>query len=208
MPPDSPGAVGCRAKEQREGTGSRDHRDRAGASWRNDYAGVVVAEDAASVTDLECRAVLPGKFFERYSEQAKDVVFRALQEARDLNHRHVGTEHILLGLVGQNDGAAALALTTLGVTRDGVRGLIVRRMGAGVATSSDARAFTQQAVIVLDGAMREALPLGKNYVATEHILLSVVRDNEGHALAVLQPHARARRPVDRRRSLARCRLAT
>ena len=140
------------------------------------------------MTDLERPAVLPGRFFERYSEQAKDVVFRALHAARDLNHRHVGTEHILLGLVGQSDGAAVVALTTLGVTRDGVRGLIVRRVGAGVATSSDAPAFTQQAVSVLDSALREALPLGKNYVATEHILLSVVRDNEGHALANLILH--------------------
>jgi ATP-dependent Clp protease ATP-binding subunit ClpC len=157
------------------------------AASRKDYAGVVRAEDAASVTDLEWR-VLPGRFLERYSEQAKDVVFRAWQEAGDLNHRHVGTEHILLGLVAQNDGAAVVALATLGVTRDGVRDLIVRRVGAGVVSSSDAVAFTQQAVSVLDGAMHEALPLGKNYVDTEHILLSVVRDNEGHALANLILH--------------------
>jgi ATP-dependent Clp protease ATP-binding subunit ClpC len=149
---------------------------------------VVFAGGADRESSPESGAVLPGAYFERYTEQAKDVVFLALEEARGLNHRHVGTEHILLGLLGQTDGAAARALTTLGVTPDRVRELIVRRVGTGVAGRSDRPAFTQQAVVVLDVAIREALALGQNYVATEHLLLSIVRDNEGHALANLILH--------------------
>lgn len=153
---------------------------------------MVFAEDEADGAPLvrfpAWGAVLPGTFFERYIEQAKDAVFCALREARDLNHRHVGTEHILLGLLDRDDGAAAVALTNLGITRDGVVEVIVRRVGAGVTPTSDGRVFTQQAVSVLDGAIREALPLGKNYIATEHVLLSLVRDNEGRAFANLILH--------------------
>jgi ATP-dependent Clp protease ATP-binding subunit ClpC len=148
----------------------------------------VFAEDASHLSVAESGAVLPGRFFERYSEQAKDVVCLALRESRDLHHRHVGTEHILLGLLGHTDGAAAVVLTKLGVTRDGVLELIMRRVGAGATPRPEPPAFTQQAVSVLDGAMHEALPLGKNHVATEHVLLSIIRDNEGRALANLILH--------------------
>lgn len=146
------------------------------------------AADSDRERSPESAAVLPGKDFERYTEQAKDVVFLALEEASALNHRHVGTEHILVGLLRQTDGAAAVGLTSLGVTPARVRDLIVRRVGTGVAARSDRPAFTQQAVLALDIAMREALSLGHNYVATEHLLLSIVRDNEGHALANLILH--------------------
>jgi ATP-dependent Clp protease ATP-binding subunit ClpA len=128
---------------------------------------------------------LPGKFFERFTEQAKQTVFLAQDEARALHHLHVGTEHILLGLLNQSDGAAAAALANLHVTPDGVRELIAKHVGKGTEAPASDVAFTPQAVAALDGALHEALPLGKNYVATEHILLSVIRDNEGRAVANL-----------------------
>ena len=103
-----------------------------------------------------------------------------------LNHNYIGTEHILLGLVHEGEGVAALALTGMGIRLDAVRGEVELIIGHGQATSAGHIPFTPRAKKVLELSLREALNLGHNYIGTEHILLGLVREGEGVAAQVLQ----------------------
>src|ERR687887_587345 len=100
--------------------------------------------------------------FERFTERARQVVVLAQEEARTLKHNYIGTEHILLGLLREEEGLAARVLESLDITVERVR-----------------------AKVVLELALREALSLGHNYIGTEHILLGLVRENEGVAARIL-----------------------
>ena len=122
---------------------------------------------------------------ERFTDQARDVVIRAREQARLLKHDHVGTEHLLLGLIAEQDGLAARALTALDVRLDAVREQIVQIIGAGKQQVSAAEhiPFTPRAKKVLALSLRDALQLGSNSIGTEHILLGLLR--EGHGVAVL-----------------------
>jgi ATP-dependent Clp protease ATP-binding subunit ClpC len=124
--------------------------------------------------------------FERFTDRARRVVVLAQEEARMLDHNYIGTEHLLLGLVHEGEGVAALALTGMGIQLEAVRGEVERIIGQGQATSAGHIPFTPRAKKVLELSLREALQLGHNYIGTEHILLGLVREGEGVAAQVLQ----------------------
>ncbi|OPZ77662.1 MAG: ATP-dependent Clp protease ATP-binding subunit ClpC1 [Actinobacteria bacterium ADurb.Bin444] len=123
--------------------------------------------------------------FERFTERARQVVVLAQEEARDLKHNYIGTEHLLLGLLREGDGVAARVLSALDVSLEDVRGTIMRIVGEGEHESQGQIPFTPRAKKVLELALREALSLGHNYIGTEHILLGLVRESEGVAARVL-----------------------
>ena len=109
----------------------------------------------------------------------------AQEEARTLKHNYIGTEHILLGLLREEEGLAARVLESLDITVERVRAQVVRIVGSGEEVTSGQIPFTPRAKKVLELALREALSLGHNYIGTEHILLGLVRENEGVAARIL-----------------------
>jgi ATP-dependent Clp protease ATP-binding subunit ClpC len=123
--------------------------------------------------------------FERFTERARQVVVLAQDEARTLKHNHIGTEHILLGLLREEDGVAGRVLEALGVTVEAVRAQVARIVRQGDEVVTGQIAFTPRAQKVLELGLREALSLGHDYIATEHILLGLVRENEGVAARIL-----------------------
>src|SRR5215211_1489235 len=123
--------------------------------------------------------------FERFTERARQVVVLAQEEARTLKHNYIGTEHILLGLLREEEGLAARVLESLDITVERVRSQVVRIVGSGEEVTSGQIPFTPRAKKVLELALREALSLGHNYIGTEHILLGLVRENEGVAARIL-----------------------
>ena len=114
--------------------------------------------------------------FERFTERARQVVVLAQEEARILKHNYIGTEHILLGLLREEEGLAARVLESLDITVERVRAQVVRIVGSGEEVTSGQIPFTPRAKKVLELALREALSLGHNYIGTEHILLGLVRE--------------------------------
>ncbi len=113
------------------------------------------------------------------------MVVLAQEEARTLKHNYIGTEHILLGLLREEEGLAARVLESLDITVERVRSQVVRIVGSGEEVTSGQIPFTPRAKKVLELALREALSLGHNYIGTEHILLGLVRENEGVAARIL-----------------------
>jgi ATP-dependent Clp protease ATP-binding subunit ClpC len=134
-------------------------------------------------------AVTDGKesrgLFERFTERARQVVVLAQDEARALKHNYIGTEHILLGLLREEEGLAARVLESLDITVEEVRAQVARIVGQGDEVTTGQIPFTPRAKKVLELALREALSLGHNYIGTEHILLGLVRENEGVAARIL-----------------------
>ena len=124
--------------------------------------------------------------FERFTDRARHVVVYAQNEAGMLNHNYIGTEHILLGLIREEEGVAARALQSLGISLDIVRQQVQEIIGQGSKPPTGHIPFTPRAKKVLELALREALQLGHNYIGTEHILLGLVREGEGVAAQVLQ----------------------
>jgi len=123
--------------------------------------------------------------FERFTERARQVVVYAQEEARELRHTYIGTEHILLGLLREQEGLAARVLESFDLTVERVRGQVVRIVGSGEEVTSGQIPFTPRAKKVFEMALRESLSLGHNYIGTEHILLALVRENEGVGARIL-----------------------
>ncbi|HYY76385.1 MAG TPA: Clp protease N-terminal domain-containing protein, partial [Gaiellaceae bacterium] len=123
--------------------------------------------------------------FERFTERARQVVVLAQDEARALKHNYIGTEHILLGLLREEEGLAARVLESLDITVEEVRAQVARIVGQGDEVTTGQIPFTPRAKKVLELALREALSLGHNYIGTEHILLGLLREGEGVAAQVL-----------------------
>jgi ATP-dependent Clp protease ATP-binding subunit ClpC len=123
--------------------------------------------------------------FERFTERARLVVVLAQDEARTLKHNYIGTEHILLGLLREEEGLAAGVLDSLDIPVEEVRAQVARIVGQGDEVTTGQIPFTPRAKKVLELALREALSLGHNYIGTEHILLGLVRENEGVAARIL-----------------------
>jgi ATP-dependent Clp protease ATP-binding subunit ClpC len=119
--------------------------------------------------------------FERFTERARRVVVLAQEEARTLRHHYIGTEHILLGLLREEEGTAARVLESLEITVERARDQVVRIVGSGEEVTSGQIPFTPRAKKVLELALRESLSLGHNYIGTEHILLGLISENEGVA---------------------------
>src|SRR3954463_10583683 len=123
--------------------------------------------------------------FERFTERARQVVVLAQDEARGFKHNYIGTEHLLLGLLREEEGLAARLLSGLHIMLDEVRAQVARIVGQGDSVTTGQMPLTPRARKVLDLALREALSLGHNYIGTEHILLGLVRENEGVAARIL-----------------------
>jgi ATP-dependent Clp protease ATP-binding subunit ClpC len=123
--------------------------------------------------------------FERFTEPARQVVVLAQDEARELKHNYIGTEHILLGLIREERGLAARVLSSLGVTLEGVRAQVGRIIGSGDDVTTGQIPFTPRTKKVLELSLREALALGHNYIGTEHVLLGLAAEGEGVACRIL-----------------------
>ena len=123
--------------------------------------------------------------FEKFSERARRVLTIAQEEARQLNHNYIGTEHILLGLVREEEGVAAKVLINLGVALTKVRSAVEFIIGRGEKAGTDETGLTPRAKRVIELAIDEARNLGHNYIGTEHLLLGLLREGEGVAAGVL-----------------------
>jgi len=123
--------------------------------------------------------------FERFTERAREVVVLAQGEARALKHNYIGTEHLLLGLLREEEGLAARVLASLDVDVEDVRADVARIVGMGDEIATGQIPFTPRAKKVLELSMREALHLGHEYIGTEHVLLGLVRENEGVGARIL-----------------------
>jgi ATP-dependent Clp protease ATP-binding subunit ClpC len=124
--------------------------------------------------------------FERFTDRARRVVVLAEEEARMLDHNYIGTEHVLLGLIHEGEGVAAMTLDTLHISLEAVRQQVEEIIGRGQAASSGHIPFTPRAKKVLELSLRESLQLGHDFIGTEHILLGLIREGEGVAAQVLQ----------------------
>jgi ATP-dependent Clp protease ATP-binding subunit ClpA len=127
--------------------------------------------------------------FERFTANARRAVVIAQDEAGRLNHNYIGTEHLLLGLLCQPEGIAAMVLNDVGITLDGARQEVedIVRMGKNPPGKGHIP-FTPRAKKVLELSLREALRLGHNYIGTEHILLGLIREGDGVAAQILSRH--------------------
>jgi ATP-dependent Clp protease ATP-binding subunit ClpA len=125
--------------------------------------------------------------FERFTEKARQVVVSAQDEARLLKHNYISTEHILLGLLQDKDTLAYRALNAVhnNIGLYQIRNDIARIVGQGDDVVDGQIPFTPRGKKVLELALREALSLGHNYVGSEHVLLGLVRENEGVAARLL-----------------------
>ena len=123
--------------------------------------------------------------FEKFSERARRVLTIAQEEARKLNHNYIGTEHILLGLVREEEGVAAKVLANLGVSLNKVRQAVEFISGRGERPSTGETGLTPRAKRVIELAIDEARQLSHNYIGTEHLLLGLLREGEGVAAGVL-----------------------
>jgi Clp amino terminal domain, pathogenicity island component len=123
--------------------------------------------------------------FERFTNQARRVVVLAQEEARKLDHNYIGTEHILLGLLHEGKGAAAQALTSVGVTLEAGRSQVELIIGRGQDEPSGHIPFTPRAKKSLELSLREALQLGHNYIGTGHLLLGLLRQGDNMAMRIL-----------------------
>ena len=123
--------------------------------------------------------------FEKFSERARRVLTIAQEEARQLNHNYIGTEHILLGLVREEEGVAAKVLTNLGASLNKVRQAVEFISGRGERPSTGETGLTPRAKKVIELAIDEARQLSHNYIGTEHLLLGLLREGEGVAAGVL-----------------------
>jgi ATP-dependent Clp protease ATP-binding subunit ClpA len=113
------------------------------------------------------------------------VIVLAQDEARALKHNYIGTEHLLLGLLREDEGLAARVLESLDITVEEVRAQVARIVGQGEEIATGQIPFTPRAKRVLEHALREAIALGHNYVGTEHVLLGLVADYDGVAAQIL-----------------------
>jgi ATP-dependent Clp protease ATP-binding subunit ClpA len=124
--------------------------------------------------------------FERFTDQSRRVVVLAQEEARTLDHNYIGTEHLLLGLLREDSGTAATALTSAGITLDAARGQVKLIIGQGTQPQQGHIPFTPRAKKCLELSLREALQLGANYIGTGHLLLGLIHKGDGVGVQVLE----------------------
>merc|ERR1711966_528177 len=126
------------------------------------------------------------KMFERFTEKAIKVIMLAQEEARRLGHNFVGTEQILLGLIGEGTGISAKVLKSMGVNLKEAHVEVEKIIGRGSGFVAVEIPFTPRAKRVLELSLEEARQLGHNYIGTEHLLLGLIREGEGVAARVLE----------------------
>jgi ATP-dependent Clp protease ATP-binding subunit ClpC len=124
--------------------------------------------------------------FDRFTKRARRVLTNAQEEARRLNHRYIGTEHILLGLVAEEGGVAMRVLQDMEISADQVRNAVERTVGKGTRPTFGQPTLTPRTKRVIEIAVDEARKLGHHYIGTEHLLLGLVREGEGVAVDVLR----------------------
>ncbi|CEG02027.1 Clp, N-terminal [Ostreococcus tauri] len=160
-------------------------------SARVSYAGASAKAlrcDARGVTlgASRRRSLRIDAMFERFTEKAIKVVMLAQEEARRLGHNFVGTEQIMLGLIGEGTGIAAKVLKSMGISLKEARIEVEKIIGRGSGFVAVEIPFTPRAKRVLELALEEARQLGHNYIGTEHLLLGLLREGEGVAARVLE----------------------
>jgi ATP-dependent Clp protease ATP-binding subunit ClpC len=124
------------------------------------------------------------QMFQRFDERSRNAVVHAQEEARHFHHGHVGTEHLLLGLLREEEGVAAQALAALDVKVDEVRKQVEAHVGYGDATDDKAH-FSANAKNTLEYALAEAVNMGHNYLGTGHILLGLMRIDDATGTKLL-----------------------
>jgi ATP-dependent Clp protease ATP-binding subunit ClpC len=124
--------------------------------------------------------------FEKFTDKARRVIVQAQEESRALRYTYVGTEHILLALMRGDRGTAVHVLTDMGITEDQVRDQLGLTVQAGLVPVTGHIPFTPQAKKSLELSLREALQLGDSYIGTEHLLLGLIRQDEGPAAQALR----------------------
>ncbi|URD93503.1 ATP-dependent Clp protease ATP-binding subunit clpA [Musa troglodytarum] len=129
---------------------------------------------------------VPKAMFERFTEKAIKVIMLAQEEARRLGHNFVGTEQILLGLIGEGTGIAAKVLKSMGINLKDARVEVEKIIGRGSGFVAVEIPFTPRAKRVLELSLEEARQLGHNYIGSEHLLLGLLREGEGVAARVLE----------------------
>ena len=121
-----------------------------------------------------------------FTEKAIKAIMLAQDEARRLGHNFVGTDKILLGLIGEGTGVAAKVLKSVGVNLKDARIEVEKIIGLGSGDVEVEIPFTPRAKTVLEFSLEEAQQLGHNYIGTEHLLLGLIREGEGVAVRVLE----------------------
>jgi ATP-dependent Clp protease ATP-binding subunit ClpC len=123
--------------------------------------------------------------FERFTNQSRRAIVLAPEEARNLDHNYIGTEHMLLGLLSENRGAAARALASAGITLPLARHEVETIIGRGQQAHAEHIPFTPRAKKCLELSFRESSQLGQDYIGTGHLLLGLISEGEGVAITVL-----------------------
>jgi ATP-dependent Clp protease ATP-binding subunit ClpA len=136
-------------------------------------------------TGRNCWGKVAAHMFERFTDQARRAVVLAQEESRLLGHDYVGCEHLLLGLIQEDTGAAATVLKASGVTYAAALRQVEETVGRGQGQPSGRIPFTPQSKKALQLSLREAIKLGDNYIDTEHLLLGLLHQGEGPAIGVL-----------------------
>jgi ATP-dependent Clp protease ATP-binding subunit ClpC len=123
--------------------------------------------------------------FERFTERARQTIVLGQEEARRLGSSHIGTEHLLLGLIGEAEGSAGQAFARLGVTLDAARAQVASKVPAGAGSPSGQIPFSPRAKATLDAAPRQARGLKDSEVGTEHILLALLIERDARTASIL-----------------------
>jgi hypothetical protein len=147
-------------------------------SWRRKQPGTPTEPEQADDW-------MEGEMFERFTARARSVVKQAQEEARRLEHDHIGTEHLMLGLFLEPEGVGAKALVGFGLSLDQARADVERIIGRGKGARPGHIPFTPRSKKILELSLREALKLRHNYIGTEHILLGLIRERDGVAAQIL-----------------------
>ena len=153
---------------------------RSGCSWSEISGALGVSKQAAHK-----RFSIDIAGFERFTERARGVLNRSVEEARELGHGFVGTEHLLLALFDFPEGLGARILLAGGISRTTVETAVLAQVKRGSGSDEGELALTPRAKAVLQNAMAEALQLGHSYVGTEHLLLGLFVDRDAIAAKVL-----------------------
>lgn len=139
-----------------------------------------------------------GRVFERFTDAARRVIVLAQEESRRLHHDFIGTEHLLLSLLEEADGAAGQVLASFGITVEGARAQVAETTPPGDSAPAGHIPFNSRAKAMLELSLREALGLGHGYIGTEHLLLGLIREGEGVANQVMAHHGAVPDEVRRR----------
>ena len=127
--------------------------------------------------------------FERFTQRARHVVVLSQEEARTLRHNHIGTEHVLLGLLGEPESLSGQVLLTYGLSLAQAREQVAQQVAPGKKATEGHIPFTPRSKGVLERALKEAIGLGHNYIGTEHLLLGLIRDPDGVGARIIAERA-------------------